>query len=143
MRLNRWMPAVAAIALVVPLVAGCSGDDAEDTTTTVATRSATTVGAVVGEVTTMETSMLESPLLAVEFADGTQAVISASAEILDQVGLGSDVIEGEITVVTWGNELADKPPGVLTYLLFEDETPDAILLEETSAGEWTVTSVEG
>jgi len=151
MKRNRRIPAIAAMGLVAVLVAGCGGGEADTTTTvattvatTVVTRSATTVGAVVVEITVAgEAVTLESPLLAVEFADGTQAVVVASAVILEEVGLGEDVITGEIRVVTWGNEVAEREPGVLSYLLFEDDAPDAVLLEESSDGEWTAVSVVG
>ena len=134
MNRGRRIPALAAAGVVVALVAGCGG----------ATRSATTVGAVVVEITaTLETVTLESPLLAVRFPDGTQAVVVASAEILEEVGLGADVLTGVVNLQTWGNEVAEREPGVLSYLLFEDDVPDTVLLEESSDGEWTAVSVTG
>ncbi len=149
MKRDRRIPAIAAVGLVMALVAGCGGGEADTTTVvetsaTVATRSVTTVGAVVVELTTSgEGRELESPLLAVRFPDGTQAVVVASAEILEDVGLGSDVLSGEITIETWGNDLPEKPADVLSYLLFRDDSPDTVILEESSDGKWAAISVGG
>ena len=147
MKQHRVILALTAMGTVAALVAGCGGGAADTTTTvttTVVTRRATTIGAVVAEVDmTGSSNLLESPRLAVEFADGTQATAAASAVILEEVGLGADVLVGQITIVTWGSQLAEQTPGVLSYLVFEDDAPDTVVLEESSTGEWTAISVEG
>jgi uncharacterized membrane protein len=111
----------------VSLLAACGGAD-----TTVATRNATTVGAVTHELKGVEFEILDSPLLAVEFDDGTQATASATVAIFEDVGMGQDVLNESAERITWGG----------TYLVLADSSPDTVTLEELSDGEWTAVAVE-
>jgi hypothetical protein len=140
---NQVTLAVVAMGAVAALAAGCGGAGAE-TTTTVLTRRAVTVGAVIAEFTPSGMRDLDSPLLAVEFVvDGTQATAAATAAIFDEVGLGADMLTGEVGVVTWGNEAPKPTPEVLSYLVVVDDAPDTVVVVQSSTGEWTAVSVEG
>ena len=57
---------------------------------------------------------------------------TASAAIFEEVGLGADVLSESGERVTWGD----------VYLIFLDDSPDTVLLEETSTGEWMAVSVD-
>ena len=111
-RLNRG--AVCAVVLFgFVSVPACGSDDANDGgRENFETRSAITIGAVTDELdpSTLGYAPLDSPLLAVEFEDGTEATATASAVLLEDLGLGTDVLNGSDVRMTWGD----------LYLIFED-----------------------
>ena len=70
-----------------------------------------------------------------ELDDGTPATATASADLMEEVGLGPDVLnQTPIELYTWST--------TDIYLIFQDSDPDRVVLEETSTGEWTAVSVE-
>lgn len=134
--MKRFPLLCAGLALAVSSALSCGGESESDSTPTTdaSMASATTVGAAVQQLAGVGFEALEPIPLAVEFDDGTEATASASVSILEDVGLGPDVLnQSPITLVTWGGQ----------YLIVEDEVPDRVLLEETSDGQWAAVSVEG
>jgi len=121
---TRLFQQVFGLTLAVLLLAGCGGAP---------TTSATTVGAATHQLSAEGGLIpLESPLLAVELEDGTSATAIASAALLEDVGLGLDVLNASDERVTWGGK----------FLILEDSDPDRVVLEETSTGDWVALSVE-
>lgn len=119
------LPQMFVLTLVVLLLAGCGGSP---------TTSAITIGVATHQLSVLEGKLvpLESPLLAAELEDGTSATAIASAALLEDIGLGLDVLNASGERVTWGGK----------YLIVEDSDPDRMVLEETSTGEWMAVSLE-
>ncbi len=115
---------IELVAFSAVLLAACGG--AADT------RAATTVGVATHEFVGEDFEVLDSPLLAVEFDDGTQATAAASAGVFEDVGIGSEALSESGQRVTWGG----------VYLIFPDSSPDRVVLEETGNGKWRAVSVE-
>lgn len=121
---TRRIGLVVLGALGAVLLAAC-GEEAD-------TRSATTVGAATHELVGVGFEALDSPLLAVEFDDGTQVAAAADADVFDDVGMGSEALSEAEERMTWGG----------VYLIVLDDSPDRVVLEETSSGEWRAVSAQ-
>ena len=118
-----WSCAVVSLLVIsATLLTGCGGGTASTTEASTTNRQATTVGAVTHKINFAkgEFEAVEHTMLAVEFDDGTQAAASASAGILEEAGLGPDVLSGSDERVTWGGE----------YLILVDDVPDPVRVME-------------
>ena len=132
-------PRDSIVLILVALFAVSCGGDTTPTTSERATATATTVGATVQQFQSdaLGFESVETVLVAVEFDDGTSATATATAALMDGVGLGLDALNEVTELYTWTDSNGQ------IYLIFQDSDPDRVVLEETGApGEWTVVSVE-